>query len=440
MNGDISASSITKFGGSTLIIGKDQTAAARGDGGFSGNWVVNGGTLQFSTLGGAGNGGTITLNSSSTSTAAGSTLTLNINSGNPALAQYTMGRIIAVDNAVISVDTQTSDRTVGISDLEIFSTDTTGLSPARLRMFIGRDRSMVNAGVLYLTGTGNSIMDVAQVNTTNNQITAGNSTGLNITGLNGSKDLIKWGNGYLYVGGDNSSSFSGNLIIEAGAVALTNANAFGNAATNITVRRYGVLDLMVTGFNKAVTYETASIERWSVDNARSGAINLQGATLQVNADQFSTVATVTLNGGSIEGFLRNDDLLSGNSGVVFRTLGSGVSFVLASNSFVGQNAFTDGANGTDNGRSADNNPGAALPDVNNNSALTDTARGVILEIQGNISGAGSLTKQSADTVILSGNNSYAGGTNVTNGYLRIGSATALTNGTHDKTSARPLRR
>ncbi|OYW30557.1 MAG: hypothetical protein B7Z47_03495, partial [Chthoniobacter sp. 12-60-6] len=158
MNGDISASSITKFGGSALIIAKDQTAAARGDGGFSGNWVVNGGTLQFTTLGGAGNGGTITLNSSSASTAAGSTLTLNINPGSPVLAQYSMGRIIGVDNAIINVDTQASDRTVGISDLEIFSTDTTGLSPARLRMVIGRDRSMVNAGTLYLTGTGNSIL------------------------------------------------------------------------------------------------------------------------------------------------------------------------------------------------------------------------------------------------------------------------------------------
>ncbi|OYW30558.1 MAG: hypothetical protein B7Z47_03500 [Chthoniobacter sp. 12-60-6] len=238
------------------------------------------------------------------------------------------------------------------------------------------------------------------------------------------------------MGGDNSSSFSGDVFIEDGAVAVTNANAFGNAATSITVRRYGVLDIMSTGFTKTATYEAGSIERWSVDNARSGSINLQAATLQINGDQFNTTATVTLNGGAIEGFLRTDDLLSGNSGTIFRTLGSGVSIILAGNSFVGQNAFTDGPNGTDNGRTADANPGSALPDVNNNSALTDTARGVILEIKGNISGAGSLTKQSADTVILSGSNTYAGGTNVTNGYLRLGSATALPNGTNLTTAGR----
>ena len=225
LNGDITAGSITKFGAGNFLIGKDQTDAARGTGqGFSGNWVVNGGTLTFNTFGGAGNGGTITLNASGTTTGAGTNLTLNVNPGTPLLGQYTMGRIIAVDNAVINVDTQTSDRTVAVSDLEIFSTDTTGMSPARLRINVGRDRSMLNAGVLYLTGTGNSIIDVAQVNATNNQITSGNSTGLNVAGLNGSRDLIKWGNGGLYVGGNNTS-FSGDVYVEQGALRVTAATA-----------------------------------------------------------------------------------------------------------------------------------------------------------------------------------------------------------------------
>ena len=435
MNGDLTASSITKFGAGNLTIGKDQTDAARGAGnGFSGNWVVNGGTLQFNTLGGAGNGGTITLNSSSTATAAGSTLTLNINPLTPLLAQYTMGRIIAVDNAIINVDPQASDRTIGISDLEIFSTDTTGLSPARLRINVGRDRSMLNAGTLHLTGTGNSILDLALVNATNGQITSGNSTGVTIAGLNGSNNLIKWGNAALYVRGDNSTSFTGNTIIDQGPISVLHNNALGNGS--ITVNRYGVLDLQVAGFNKTATYADGSAERWSIDGARSGALNLGSGTLQINADQFTTNATVTLNGGGIEGFLRTDDLASANNGAVFRTLGSNVNFVFAGDSFVGQNALTAGANGIDNGRPFDNNPGSGQPDVNSNSSLTDTARGVILDIRGNISGAGSLTKQSADTVILSGTNTYGGGTNIADGTLRLGSATALPSGSNVATSGR----
>jgi hypothetical protein len=84
-------------------------------------------------------------------------------------------------------------------------------------------------------------------------------------------------------------------------------------------------------------------------------------------------------------------------------LGSGVSINLLGNSFIGQNAFTDGPNGTDSGRTAELSTGVSS-DVNNSSNLTDTARGAILEIKGNISGVGGLTKQSIDTVIISGSN------------------------------------
>jgi autotransporter-associated beta strand protein len=164
-------------------------------------------------------------------------------------------------------------------------------------------------------------------------------------------------------------------------------------------------------------------------------INLGAASLQVNADQNTTNATIQINGGAIEGFLRSDDASGGNNGVVFRTLGSGVSIQLLGNSFLGQNAFTDGPNGTDNGRTQELFTGVG-PDGNSSSELTASARGAILEVRGNISGTGGLTKQSTDTVILSGTNSYAGATNIANGTLRLGSGTALPTGTNVTTSAR----
>ncbi|MCX6848641.1 MAG: autotransporter-associated beta strand repeat-containing protein, partial [Verrucomicrobia bacterium] len=432
ISGDIYAGSITKFGSGNLIISKDLTAAANGTG-FAGNWTVNGGALTLNTFGASGDGGTITLNASGTVTAAGTTLNLLAQPGNSLNGQYTVGRIISVDNSIIVATPNLTDSVVGISDLESFSTDTTGLSPARLRVQTGNTRSVLNAGTLFLTGAGGSILDI-NAGAVNNQITSGaTGSGLNVTGLNGSRDLIKWGNGYLWVGGNNTS-FTGNVSIEQGALGITNANALVNAAS-ITARRYGVLDILTTGFTKAVTYEAGSVERWSVDNARSGTINLGGGSLQVNADQNITVATIQMNGGSIEGFLRTDDVSSNNSGVVFRTLGSGVSISLLGNSFVGQNYFTDGVNGTDNGRASDTGTGIAS-DVNNSSEQTNTARGAILEIKGNISGAGGLTKQSTDTVILSGTNTYNGATNIANGTLRLGSAAALPNGTNVTTSSR----
>ena len=433
LSGDLYAGSLTKFGAGTLIIGKDQTAAANGTG-FGGNWVVNQGGLTLNTFGASGDGGTITLNSSSPTTASGTTLTLAAAPGSSLNGQYTMGRIIAVDNAILTATPGVTDSGVSISELEINSTDTTGLSPARLRVNLSNTRSVLNAGTLYFSGAGNSIVDVTTV--TNNQITSGaTGSGLNVAGLNGSKDLIKWGNGYLWVGGNNSTSYTGDVFIQQGAIGVTNANAFANAGTSITASRYGVLDILTTGFNKTVTYEAGAIERWSVDNARSGTINLGAGSLQVNADQNTTTATIQINGGAIEGFLRTDDVSSSNSGLVFRTLGSGVSVQLLGNSFVGQNAFTDGPNGTDNGRTTDLTTGIG-PDGNNNSELQANARGAILEIKGNISGVGGLTKQSADTVILSGTNTYSGSTNIANGTLRLGSANALPSGNNVTTSSR----
>ncbi len=273
LTGDIYAGSITKFGGSTLIIGKDQTAAANGTG-FSGNWTVNGGALTLNTFGASGDGGTITLNASGTATGAGTTLNLLAQPGSSLEGQYTMGRIIGVDNAVIVSTTAVTDVTVGIGELEIHSTDTTGLSPARLRVNPTNTRSGREGRHALPDRHGQLHIDVA-ASAVNNQITSGaTGAGLIVTGLDGSRDLTKWGNAYLWVGGNNSTSFSGDVYIEQGAIGVTNANAFANAGTSITARRYGVLDILTTGFTKAVTYEAGSIERWSVDNARSGTINL----------------------------------------------------------------------------------------------------------------------------------------------------------------------
>ncbi|MBL9089899.1 MAG: autotransporter-associated beta strand repeat-containing protein, partial [Planctomycetaceae bacterium] len=425
INGDIYASSVTKFGAGNMILAKDQTAQARAGVGLLGNWYVNQGTLQLNTFGASGNG-RIFLNASGQTSGAGTTLNLSANSGSPLSGTYTMSGITIVDNALINVDAGGADRTVTIGDLEVVSTDLTGLQPARARFVVAQARSMVNAGVLTLSGVGTSIIDV-NANNVNNQITSGATAGVAVAGLVGSQNLIKWGNGGLYLRGDNSATFTGDVVIEQGALRVTEANALGNAATDVTVRRYGTFDLWAAGVAKVPTYEAGAIERWSIDGARNMALlNLGAGTLQVNADQFSqTNTTVRLNGGAIEGYLRTDDSLDSNIGVVYRTLGAGVKFELLGDSFVGQNPLIDGPNGLDNGRPNDLQPGLGAPGVNNSSSLTDSARGVILEIKGVISGTGGLTKQSGDTVILSGVNTYQGATNITGGTLRVGIGGAL---------------
>ncbi len=442
VNGNITAGGVTKFGiGGSLIIANDQSDAARGAGnGYSSGWVVNEGAIQFSQFGSAGNAdpnNTIVLNGAQ---AASAQLNLRAQAADTLLNYtYTSGRIIAVDNATIDWDPNADDRVHTIADLEIQQSGgignatANGTVDAQLRIVNNRNRSILAAGTFYVTN--NAILNVdttaagspfAAYTGNGAYLTNGLSSGFSVASLVGTSRLTKWGDGTLYVRGDSSATFSGNVIIDQGAVHVTNNGSLGSGA--LIVNRYGVLDIGVANFsptNSSLTYNEGSIERWSVNNARSGAVNLGKGTLQIAANQPTTNASVTLDGGGIEAFLRNDDnnAAQGGGGVM-RILNPNVTFTLNSNSFIGTQYYL-GANGLDNGKQA-----------MDNMALTEyTASGAVLEVQGVIGGVGGLTKVGYDTVILSGNNTYQGETRVQGGRMLLGKDNALPTTTSISTTA-----
>jgi autotransporter-associated beta strand protein len=446
ITGDISANGITKFGVGTLTITKDQSDAARGTGnGLSGGWVVNEGVLNVGAFGALGNAvatNTVTLNGAASSSAQ---LTLAVNSGNATNSTYTSGRIIAVDNAVINIDQGADDRTQTISDVQVQSTGG-ALLDAQLKFnyTTARNRSLLDTGVLSLVDapgslnngqTGGAIINVAW----GTALTGATSTGVSVAALSGSDRLRKWGAGTLYVRGDSTiantgsdgsgyNPYIGNISIEQGAIQIENVNALGTGT--VTVNRFGVLDINAQGYTggaaggQSVTYLPGAVERWSADGARTGGVTLNlGATdLQIANDQTGGVATIQLNGGTIEGYLNRDSDIAttlGAQGAVYRTIGSGYTFQLQGGSFVGQN-LTAGVNGDDSGVTA-----------NVFTPLSASLQGVVLEIKGQITGVGSLTKQGTDTVVISNPgssatpNDYSGGTFVTQGWLRAGADNAL---------------
>ncbi len=427
-NGNLTAGAVTKFGANSLIVSNDQSDAARGVGqGYSGGWVVNEGTLQLSTFGSAGNAtpsNTITLNGSQLGAAQ---LNLRAQPLDTLLNyNYTSGRIVAVDNAVIDWDPGASDRVHSIADLEIQQSGGNGPVDAQLRFANNRDRSILSAGQLTLTNhaivnvdatADRSVFFAYTLNNAN--LTTGTSSGLSVASLSGSGNLTKWGDGYLYIRGA-SPGFTGNVTIDQGAVHVTDNASLGSGP--VVVNRYGVLDIGVPNFtptNSSITYTDASVERWSVNGARTGTINLGPATLQVAMDQ-SGSANVVIAGGSIEGWVRADDITETNRGIgVFRNLGENISITLAGSSFLGSR-FYEGANGLDMGKQTDD----YRPFDEN------FGSGAILDIKGAIGESGGpqgLTKVGYDTVILSGANTYTGGTNVNGGHLLLGRDQALAN-------------
>ncbi len=426
LNGDVNANGITKFGAGVLQINQDQTDLARGPGvGYNSGWTVNEGQLTANTFGALGNAvasNTVTLNGSVNGAA---TLRLQANSGNSLNQIYTFGRLIAVDNAAISWAPGGDDRVQSIGDVQITSTGGTAMDAQLLVNITNTStngtqaRSILQAGQLYISGTNAGAL--LNVGLQSSNLTTGTSTGFSIAGINGTSDqhLDKWGAGVLYVRG--ASNFSGAVNIQQGALQIDNLNSLGDgSATNVvTVQRFGALDINVAGFNRTdVIFQPGSMLRLTATNAIAApAFNLGAGTLQVGNDELTMVTAFTLNGGSIEGFLRTDDLL-GATQAVYRTLGAGVTFNLAGDSFLGQNQ-TQGVNGLDDGRQA-----------NTSAPLSNSAAGVLLEIQGVISGPGGLTKQGNDMITLSGANTYTGGTTVQDGTLRIGRTNALLAGSN----------
>jgi autotransporter-associated beta strand protein len=428
LNGNLTAGRVTKFGANTFVIANDQSDMARGIGnGYAGGWVVNEGNLQFNTFGSAGNAApsnTITLNGNQLGAA---TLLLRASAADSLLNYtYTSGRIISYNNGNIDWDPAADDRVHSIGDIEIRDAIPGSSHDSLLRVAHNRNRSILSAGRLILTDNGILNVDTTAgpnlfqaYATASTYLTNGISSGMSVSELVGTNRLTKWGDGYLYVRGA-SPSFSGTVVIDQGAVQVTHNNSLGSGP--VTVNRYGVLDIGVAGYaptNSSLTYHEGSVERWSVNGARSGAVNLGKATLQIAADQPTTSATITLDGGGIEAWLRSDDHNPAHySGGVMRVLNPNVAFNLVGNSFVGARYYL-GANGLDMGKQThDNRPMEEF-----------LASGAILEIQGAIGGVGGLTKAGYDTVILSGLNTYAGTTFIEGGKLMIGADDALPTGT-----------
>lgn len=430
LNGNLTAGSVTKFGTGTLVIANDQSDRARGTGnGYQGGWVINEGALQLAQFGAAGNAhanNTIILNGS---TASSAQLNLRAQPADTLLNYtYTSGKIYAIDFATIDWDPNAADRVHTISDIEIQQSggignaNTNGSLDAYLRVAVANSRNILSAGTL--TVANNAILNVDNTATAANftayttnaaYLTNGISSGLSVAALEGSNRLTKWGDGYLYIRGA-SPSFTGTFVIDQGPVFVANSGSMGSGA--VIVNRYGALDIGVAGFtptNSSITYNEGSIERWSVNGARAGTVDLGKATLQIAANQPTANVAVTLNGGGIQAWQRADDHSgSQEQGGVLRVLNPNVTFNISGNNFLGDRYY-EGASGLDSGKQ----PNDFRP------MQEYTASGTILEIKGVISGTGGVTKVGYDSVILSGANTYEGATLVSGGRLLLGVDNAL---------------
>jgi fibronectin-binding autotransporter adhesin len=179
-----------------------------------------------------------------------------------------------------------------------------------------------------------------------------------------------------------ANSFTGAVNVAAGGTLAVSGS--GSIATASGVQANGTFD--ISGATSGASIKSLS---------GAGAVNLGGQTL-----------TLTQAGGTFSG------TIGGAGGV---TISSGNEVLTGSNSYTGTTHIATGSTlQLGNGGAT----GSIAGDVSNAGTLAINRTGDVT-IAGAVSGTGSIEKAGSGTLILSGDNSYSGGTIVTAGTLSL---------------------
>ncbi|MBI5688234.1 MAG: autotransporter-associated beta strand repeat-containing protein, partial [Verrucomicrobia bacterium] len=264
-----------------------------------------------------------------------------------------------------------------------------------------------------------------------------------------------------------ASIYSGGTIVNAGTLRLGGSSVLGSptGAVYVTVNPGGALDL--NGYNISGLSQTVMISGMGI-GPQAGAIYNGGPNLvnlgvrnvtltsdaavgQYGGGRFDILGVLNGNGNNLFKVGSNQTFMSGAgyitnvptiviNGGLFGIQGAGQ---LAGAGATVIQAYTGGTFGVYGNLSFTNalqlyggtfqNSGPAWSTVSWNGPVAvngttnffDTGPGRAMVINGDISGAGAVAKVNANMLVLSGSNSYTGGTMVSNGVLQFSSLNAV---------------
>jgi fibronectin-binding autotransporter adhesin len=289
--------------------------------------------------------------------------------------------------------------------------------------FTANGYTLAGSSALTLTNGGGGTLGVGEV-----QVSSGVSAAVNAP-IGGSVGLNKTGAGTLALGGTNT--YSGGTTVSAGAVAISADGNLGAAAAGLTLNG-GTLVFTGTGIVTALSGSRA------VTLGASGG-TIDTSSLGAATGNVTTVASVIGGSGGLTLAAHGDTSDSGG--------GSGSNLILTgANTFTGpvsinsgvvdaSSNFGNAANGiTINGGGlvATFNPVTVARNItlagSGDRIFRVYGSGGTMTVTGNISGPGSLRKTDLGTLIVTGSNSYTGGTTIAGGTLQLGNSGALPSG------------
>jgi fibronectin-binding autotransporter adhesin len=260
----------------------------------------------------------------------------------------------------------------------------------------------VNGGTtLDATSAGSSVLiDGSQLSLTGGVTFANNAAttmGVSST-IEGAGSLTKTGAGVVSLSGDNT--YTGGTILNTGILSITNDDNLGNASEGVTFNGGTLQTGAAVSSARGVSLNgTGTFDTNGYASLLSGVISGTGQLVIADSSAGGGVLTLTNTGNTYSGgTLLESGTLSIQS---FSELGSGGL------------AFDGGALQTQGSLSS-----SLSLVLDSNGGSIDTA-GSTTTLSGLISGVGALTKISTGTLVLTGANTYSGGTVVRGGVLAV---------------------
>lgn len=372
--------SVTQQGSGTTVLTANHT--------YTGGTTINAGTLQLGNGGSSGSivgdvvdNGALVFNRSDVSTYAG------VISGTGSVTQQGAGSTVLTGDSTYSGGTT------------------------------------INAGALQLGDGGTSGSVVGDV-VDNGALVFNRSDTSTFTGaISGAGSVTQQGTGTTVLTGN--STYSGGTTINAGTLQLGDGGSSGSIVGDVTDNGALVFDRsdnttfggLISG-NGSVTQLGTGTTVFTANNTYTGGTTISAGTLQLGNGGASggIVGDVTNNGALV--FDRSDvstfaGTISGTGAVTQQ--GTGTTVLTGNSSYTGGTTLQAGVLQLGNGGTS----GSIVGDVVDNGRLIFD-RADTVTFPGVIAGAGSVKQLGSGTTILTGNNTYTGGTVIANGALQLG--------------------
>ncbi|MBJ3214796.1 autotransporter-associated beta strand repeat-containing protein [Salmonella enterica subsp. enterica serovar Corvallis] len=430
-------------GSGQVVKSGDETLTLSGANSYTGGTLISGGTLVASNVEALGTGdvtdnATLELNTGGDFDNAISGSGQVVKSGDETLTlsgsnTYTGGTLISggtlvatnvealgsgdvTDDATLELNTGgTFDNAISGSGQVVKSGDDV-LTLSGANSYSGG--SLISGGTLVAT----NVEALGTGDVTNNAVLELNTGGTFDNAISGSGQVVKSGDETLTLSGANS--YTGGTLISGGTLVASNVEALGTG----DVTDNATLELNTGGdFDNAISGSGQVVKSGDETLTLSGSNTYTGGTL---------ISGGTLVASNVEalgtGDVTNDAVLELNTGGDFDNAISGSGKVEKSGdgtlTLSGSNTYRGGTTISGGTLLASNVEALGTGDVTNNATLELNTGG---DFDNAISGSGQVVKSGGDTLTLSGNNSYTGGTLISDGTLVASNVEALGSGNID---------